>query len=48
VQCSAMVDHAKEVLRRKERLTYGGIKREFARDDEALVDPGEELEVSHA
>jgi hypothetical protein len=48
VQCSAIVDHAKELLRRKERLTYGVIMREFARDDEALADLREELEGSHA
>jgi len=38
MQCSAIVDHAREVLRRQERLTYGVLKREFARDEEALAD----------
>ena len=48
MQFSAIVDQAKELLRRKERLPYGVIRREFALEDEALADLREELEVSHA
>lgn len=48
MQFSTIVDQAKELLRRKEWLTYGVLKREFALDDEALADLRDELEVSHA
>ena len=40
---SAIVDQAKELLQRKERLTYGALKREFDLDDETLADLRDQL-----
>src|SRR5215468_5725926 len=40
---SEMVDQASELLRRRERVTYRALKREFDLDDEALEDLKAEL-----
>ena len=40
---SEMVDQASEFLRRRERISYRALKREFDLDDEALADLKVEL-----
>lgn len=40
---SELVDQASEFLRRRERVSYRALKREFDLDDEALEDLKEEL-----
>src|SRR4249920_2515445 len=43
MKCSEVVDQAGELLRRRERITYRALKREFDLDDEALDDLKAEL-----